>query len=75
MKAEILIRAATAEDVDEVVALERGVAEAPHWNRVEYEAMVSPERTSLAETPTGEQGGVRRCLLVAEIEGRLAGFA
>ena len=47
-----------------MVALERGIAEAPHWAEAEYAAIVD-----------GGDGALRRCLLVAEGEGRLLGFA
>lgn len=66
MTAQIVIRPGTAGDVEEVLMLEREVAEAPHWSRAEYEAMI-PQ--------ADERGGVLRCLMVAEVEGRLAGFA
>lgn len=66
MNPPIVIRPGMAGDVDEVVSLERTVAEAPHWSRDEYKAMVRP---------TNEGGGVRRCLMVAEAaDGALAGF-
>ena len=39
-------------------------AEAPHWGEAEYAAIVAMG-----------MGGVRRCLLVAEVEGGLVGFA
>jgi ribosomal-protein-alanine N-acetyltransferase len=58
------VRAGGVEDLAAVVALERGVAEAPHWSEVEYEGIVRVR-----------EGGVRRCLLVAEAEGRVVGFA
>ena len=59
------VRLAEATDVAGVVALERGIAEAPHWPEGEYAAMVD-----------GDVGGaVRRCFFVAEAEGRLLGFA
>jgi [ribosomal protein S18]-alanine N-acetyltransferase len=64
MKIEGLrVRVAEAADVAGVVALERGIAEAPHWGEGEYAAMVRGDRA------------VRRCFLVAEAEGRLVGFA
>jgi len=47
-----------------VVGLERGIAEAPHWAEAEYAAIVD-----------ARDGAVRRCLLVAEREGKLLGFA
>lgn len=50
------IRSATAQDVERVFALERSVAEAPHWSREDYVAMV--ERS--------EAGPLWRCLVVAE---------
>jgi ribosomal-protein-alanine N-acetyltransferase len=54
------VRAACAADLAGVIALERATAEAPHWAEAEYAEIV---------------GGVRRCLFVAEGEGRLLGFA
>jgi ribosomal-protein-alanine N-acetyltransferase len=52
--------------VAEVVVLERGIAEAPHWAEGEYAAMVDVDNAASA---------VRRCFFVAEAEGRLLGFA
>ncbi|MCU1323808.1 MAG: GCN5-related N-acetyltransferase [Acidobacteriaceae bacterium] len=57
-----MIRAAGVGDLAGVLALERSAAEAPHWAEGEYRAAL-------------EGGGVRRCLLVAEIDKRLVGFA
>ena len=56
------IRSAVGADLDELMELERGVAEAPHWGIRAY-----------AEILAGQ--GLRRCLLLAEVEGRLGGFA
>jgi ribosomal-protein-alanine N-acetyltransferase len=61
---EFSVRAAEAEDVLDVLALERATAEAPHWGKAAYAAMVG-----------GETGYVRRSLFVAEAAGRLVGFA
>ena len=61
------VRVAGSADLAEVVALERIVAEAPHWAEADYGAIVSVDR--------GLDSAVRRCLLVAEAEGRLLGFA
>jgi ribosomal-protein-alanine N-acetyltransferase len=61
----VRVRVATLEDLGAVVALERSLAEAPHWPEREYAGAV--------ESATGE--GVRRCLLVAESDGELVGFA
>jgi [ribosomal protein S18]-alanine N-acetyltransferase len=56
------VRTAGVGDLAGVVALERSVAEAPHWGEGEYAAIING-------------GVVRRCLLIAEAEGRLLGFA
>src|SRR5216683_2550774 len=60
------VRVAEAADVVGVVALERGIAEAPHWAEAEYAAMVDADKADSA---------VRRCFFVGEAEGRLLGFA
>jgi ribosomal-protein-alanine N-acetyltransferase len=57
------VRVAEAGDFAGVVALERAVAEAPHWAEAEYAAMIQGD------------GSVKRCFFVAEAEGRLVGFA
>lgn len=64
MRRGISIRAAVAEDVDDVVALERAVPEAPHWSESAYRAIVEDGRS-----------GVKRCLMVALDDGALVGFA
>jgi len=56
------VRAATADDLPEIVALERSLVEAPHWAERDY-----------AEIAAGV--GIRRCLFVVEAVGGLAGFA
>jgi ribosomal-protein-alanine N-acetyltransferase len=61
------VRVAEVVDLAEVVALERGVAEAPHWAEAEYAAMVNADRRV--------DGSMRRCFFVAEVEGRLLGFS
>lgn len=58
----VQVRAAAMRDLAAVVALERSVAEAPHWRECDY-----------AEILAGS--GVRRCLLVVEMDDALAGFA
>ncbi|RSL15803.1 ribosomal-protein-alanine N-acetyltransferase [Edaphobacter aggregans] len=60
----VRVRVAEVADLDAVVVLERSVAEAPHWGAAEYAAIVA----------SGD-GGVRRCLFVADVEGRVIGFA
>jgi ribosomal-protein-alanine N-acetyltransferase len=47
--------------------MERAIAEAPHWAEEEYAAMVTADKAA--------DSAIRRCLLVAEAEGRLLGFA
>jgi [ribosomal protein S18]-alanine N-acetyltransferase len=70
--AGLQVRVGDVADLEAVVALEGAVGEAPHWGEAEYAAIVSSQE----DTRGGAQdGGVRRCLLVAEAEGRLVGFA
>jgi ribosomal-protein-alanine N-acetyltransferase len=61
------VRVGGAADLAGVVALERSVAEAPHWTESDYAAIVNVDRVV--------GGAMRRCLFVAEAEGRLVGFA
>jgi ribosomal-protein-alanine N-acetyltransferase len=65
------IRTGGAADLAGVVMMERGIAEAPHWTKAEYEAIVN------AEGSDGSiDSGARRCLMIAEAEERrLLGFA
>ena len=58
----VRVREAGAADVAGVLALERDVAEAPHWAEAVYR-----------ETVSGS--GIPRCLFVAEAESLLLGFA
>jgi ribosomal-protein-alanine N-acetyltransferase len=58
------VRLGSAADLEAVVALERATVEAPHWGEAEYAAMVAQQ-----------SGGMRRCLFVAKVEGRLVGFS
>jgi ribosomal-protein-alanine N-acetyltransferase len=58
------VRRANETDVDAVLELERGIAEAPHWAREEYLRMIAPE----AEAP------MRRVLFVAG-DAAVEGFA
>ena len=57
----MIVRRGRVGDVAAVVALERGVAEAPHWAEGEYRAAVEAEG--------------RRVLFVAEVAGEVVGFA
>jgi len=61
-----VVRNATAADLPEVVRLERGITEAPHWAEAEYMSMLNQGSADDA---------VRRCFLVAQVAGRLVGFA
>lgn len=58
----LLVRLAAAEDVAAVIALERGIADAPHWSEADYDSIFGG-------------GDLRRCLFAAELDGKLAGFA
>ena len=55
------VRMADGGDLAEVVALERGIAEAPHWAEAEYAAIANVDGSA--------DVAVRRCLFVAEAEG------
>ena len=58
----MVVRAARAEDLEAVVAMERAAATAPHWAESVYAGMLV------------EGGGRERCLLVAELGGEVKGF-
>ena len=60
------VRVANAADLAEVIALERGAVEAPHWAEAEYAAIVRVRGEA--------EGVVRRCLFVAETGREAAGF-
>ncbi len=64
------VRVGIATDLDEVLALERAAAEAPHWPAAEYAAILQnlPHHKEQAHE-------TRRCLFVAQMEDRLVGFA
>ena len=61
------VRIAGADDLTRVFEIERAIAEAPHWAAAEYAAIVHADGDVDA--------AVKRCLLVAEAEDRLLGFA
>jgi [ribosomal protein S18]-alanine N-acetyltransferase len=65
--AEFYVRAASDANIAEVIALERTIAEAPHWAEAEYAAIINPDKNV--------GGTIKRCLFVAEAESRLLGFA
>jgi ribosomal-protein-alanine N-acetyltransferase len=58
------VRAAVVGDLGAVVEMERGIVGAPHWGEGKYAAILR-----------ADGGAVRRCLLVAEADGGLLGFA
>ena len=64
MSGNVRIRVADVADLDAVLELERSTVEAPHWVAAVYAAIVA-----------SRDRGVRRCLFVAEVEGRVIGFA
>jgi [ribosomal protein S18]-alanine N-acetyltransferase len=59
------VRAMTAQDIDDVLALAAMFIEAPHWTRRDYEQILRP-----APTVT-----LTRCSVVALSDGSLSGFA
>jgi ribosomal-protein-alanine N-acetyltransferase len=61
----LLIRKLAAEDLDEVLVLAADSLEAPHWNRRDYEQILSAEASER----------LLRCGLVADSGGKVAGFA
>jgi ribosomal-protein-alanine N-acetyltransferase len=63
VRCEVRVRAAGVGDLAAVLPLERATAEAPHWAEAEYRAALD------------DAAAVRRCLMVAEVEGRVVGFA
>ena len=71
------VRVAEVADLAGVVALERAIAEAPHWADAEYAAIVDSDKANADKADAGRtvDGAVRRCLFVAEAEARLLGFA
>jgi [ribosomal protein S18]-alanine N-acetyltransferase len=64
-RAELLIRAGNAADIEDVMQLERGTPEAPHWTEAEYLAII--DATS--------DDAVKRCLFLAEGGAGVLGFA
>ena len=62
MPRQVEVRQARASDLDAIVALERETEFAPHWPPPAYAAILDSTAT-------------RRCLIVAEIDARVAGFA
>ncbi len=60
----IAIAPARADDVAEILALERAAPEAPHWSEAEYRAVVAATAAHL-----------QRCLLVARSGPAIVGFA
>jgi [ribosomal protein S18]-alanine N-acetyltransferase len=63
-QADLVFRAMASGDIDSVLNLEHGTSTAPHWSRDGYEACI------------GEHGGSLQYFgIVAELRGRLAGFA
>ena len=64
MTSRVTVRHAGLEDLAQVLELERGAKEAPHWNEGVYRAALGDG-----------SGGFRRCVLLAEVEGQIVGFA
>lgn len=64
MKPALIVRPATEADLPEVLRLEHATPEAPHWAEPEYARVVAEQA-----------GPLRRCLFVAHVGDRFAGFA
>ncbi len=62
MPANLYLRHAQASDVDAILALERATDHAPHWPRTAYADVL-------------DSVDPRRCLIVAQADGVLVGFA
>jgi ribosomal-protein-alanine N-acetyltransferase len=70
---QAVIRTMVAADLDAVLALEQSTPEAPHWARADYERFLD-----LDVPPDGgadSPSALRRVGLVAELNGRVRGFA
>lgn len=65
--ADVRVRRMVAADLDDVVAIAAGLAQAPQWSRAAWEAVLDPAQEQ-AQTP-------RRVALVAEIHEKPVGFA
>ena len=65
MNTGIQIRPMIADDLDAVIAMERETPEAPQWTREDY----------LRYVGASENSRLQRFGLVAELQGRVAGFA
>lgn len=61
---DLFVRKLTAEDIGQLLVIEQSLGTAPHWPRQDYESCLQPGDESFS-----------RVALVAECEGRLAGFA
>jgi hypothetical protein len=59
------IRDAVADDLDAMLAIERSSGTAPHWERDVYAGCLKAQSDQ----------AMRRSALIAEIDGRVAGFA
>jgi [ribosomal protein S18]-alanine N-acetyltransferase len=65
--AGLRVRTAMVEDLPSIVEMEESIGEAPHWPKAEYAAIVSADQDMRTT--------ISRCLMVAETEGHLLGFA
>lgn len=63
----VSLRAAVAEDLPQILELDRGTASAPHWTEAQYAAMLVPGGETL-------HSALRPVLGVAMVEGVLVGF-
>jgi [ribosomal protein S18]-alanine N-acetyltransferase len=61
----LVVRNLTAQDLDDVLVLAADSLEAPHWNRRDYEQILLAQPSD----------PLLRCGLVADSDGKIAGFA
>lgn len=59
------ISPARVEDLSRVIAMEREIAEAPHWSIGEYEAIIRADASC----------SVERCLMLAWLDAEIVGYA
>jgi len=64
-----IVRAMTAEDIDDVLMIAARFVEAPHWTRRDYEHILRPP------PPTAPSPLLTRCSVVGVSDGSLVGFA
>jgi ribosomal-protein-alanine N-acetyltransferase len=73
------LRPAVASDLDAILGLERATDFAPHWSPAAYADIINFEDPGAPSMPRSVRDGwentSQRCLLIAETDGQLIGFA